>query len=162
MSVGETLRLYDDATLSLLQRANLLVAAWRNDPTLAQMLVIAKHIERWRETFGEEVAFVNVIGGNVESLSKEARTEANRITARYPNNLCSAHVVLIGGLAGGLARTILRAMALVGRHQSPWRVFDNNRTAAEWVAGHLHGRANQRWETADVLSVLNQAMIIQR
>ncbi len=150
-------RLYEDETLVVTQNDNLLVCSWLEAPTLAQMITVGKHVDRWRQTFGDDVAFVNVIlGGKVEDFSNEARVEANQMTERFPRNLCTAHVVLVGGLPGMLARTILRAMRLIGRHQSPWRVFDNCAVAAEWIALILDGHAGRRWTPAEVLNTLNR------
>jgi hypothetical protein len=149
--------LHDDPTLTVLQRANLLVCAWREAPTLEQMLVIGKHIERWRGLYGDRVAFVNVFtAGRLDKLSKDAREEANRLTARFPKNLCSAHVVLVSGMTGTLTRTILRAMSLVGGNVSPWRVFGTVRDAAPWVFKHLEGQASLVWTEADVLALLTR------
>ena len=67
--------------------------------------------------------------------------------------------VLVKGLSGILTRTVMRALRMVGRSSSPWRVFDSCPEAAGWIAQHLDGHVGLRWSTAEVLAVLTQASI---
>ena len=151
-------QLHRDAGLSVLRCDNLLIAAWHAAPTLAQMRIVERHIDGWRLTYGNEVVFVNVIvEGRMDAFSAEARDAANRLTEKYPRSLCVANVVLIGGLPGMLIRTVLRAMRMVGRYESPWKVFDDNQAAATWIAPQLDGHLQLSWTTASILAVLEEA-----
>jgi len=151
-------QLHRDASLSVVRSDNLLVAAWHAAPTLELMRIVERHVDTWRQRYGDDVVFVNlIVDGRIEAFSAEARDAANRLTEKYPRSLCVANVVLVGGLSGVLIRTVMRAMRMVGRYQSPWKVFDDNRTAAAWIAPQLDGHLELRWTTASILAVLEEA-----
>ena len=151
-------QLHHDPTFTLSRCENLAVAAWWDAPTVAQIGVVERNMDVMRRAFRDEMAFVNVIvAGRIESFSKDVREAANRLTEKHPRSLCVANVVLVEGIAGVLTRTIMRAMRMVGRNESPWRVFDNCAAAAAWIAPHLDGHASLVWSSDDVLAVLNQA-----
>jgi len=150
--------LHEDPTFVLLRRDNLMVAAWHDAPSLAQMRIIGRHMDVWRPPYDHHVAYVNVIvNGRVEGFNAEVREAAKRLSEKYPPALCVANIVLVQGLSGILTRTVMRAMRMVGRTHSPWRVFDSCGEAATWIAQQLDGQVNLTWSASEVLAVLNQA-----
>src|SRR5579859_3934314 len=98
--------LYEDAGLSLTRCENLMVATWRQAPTMLQMKFVGTHIANLHRDFGEELGFVNLaVSGKPELISKEVREDANRLARRW-KSACSAHIVLVDGLAGVVVRSI--------------------------------------------------------
>jgi hypothetical protein len=150
MTTKTNATVYEDAGLSLTRCENLMVATWRQAPTPFQMKLVGTHIATLHQEFGEEVGFVNLaVSGKPELISKEVRDDANRLARRW-QSLCSAHVVLVDGLAGVVVRSILRAMVVVSGNTSPWRVFDDCRTAAAWIAARLDGHVRLAWSSAEI------------
>jgi hypothetical protein len=157
MPTKTTAALHDGDGLLLLRCENLLVAAWRQAPSMLEMKIVGTHIAQLHRDHGEEVGFVNLaISGKAELITKEVRDEGNRLARRWAS-ACSAHVVLVEGLAGVVVRSILRAMSVVSGHSTPWRVFDDIHTAAPWIAERIDGRAGCTWNAADVEAILADA-----
>jgi hypothetical protein len=45
-------------------------------------------------------------------------------------------------------------MVVVSGNSGPWRVFDETRRAAEWIAARLDGRAGLAWSSGEVDAIL--------
>ena len=151
MSTTETL--YSDATLLVAAQRNLLILAWTDAPSAAQL----RECGRLGRVLGRKhpggIAMLDLLISGTAKFSNEMREEAVKIT-RDPKlfRLGVADVVLVSGLVGVAARAILSTVALIGRPVVPNRMFGNLADATAWLAPKL-ALGGEPWSAAEIIAI---------
>ncbi|MEM9188035.1 MAG: hypothetical protein AAGF12_02575 [Myxococcota bacterium] len=148
--------LYQDQRLQICVQRNMFAAGWFGMPELRHMHEVERCYEDLRSEWPDGVGFANVIVGGVPNFSREVREDAARQTAKGDEqDLATAHLILVDGLAGAAVRAFLSTMLLVGRSTVPNRVFSDCGVAAGWVAGLLN-RVPPPWDATDMQRFLER------
>mgnify|MGYP001601178916 CR=1 FL=1 len=152
--MSSTIHVYQDETLRLWSRRELLVAAWFDAPNAEQMREVGRAGRALAAQHVEGSALANVIVSGLPRFSDPVREEGIRIARERTFRRGSCHVILAGGLAGAAARAFMSMVLLVGtraigKGAARAKVFGEVFEASEWMAELLGGEWT-RFELADL------------
>lgn len=131
--------LHDDGELRLGATRNLLVAVWREAPTVEQLRVVERAIVALAKERGESVGYVNAILAGGNRFPPEVREEVTRIARAPLPYVGVAHLVKLPGWKGPAARAFVRAAITIANAPAPNRVFRDERACAAWMCDRLGG-----------------------
>ena len=146
--------IHQEATFRLCVSENLLVAVWTEAPELEQMRAFGRALRALLSKHGRRTGSINLILSGTPRFTDTVRAEAVRLM-KDPRlqSSCTAHIVLVGGLAGAAARAFLSTVVLLGRPATPSKVFGETRTAAIWLAPLL-SQAGGAWSIDQLVELL--------
>lgn len=135
--------LHDDGTLKLGATKNLIVAVWRETPTVEQLRLIEEK-SREQSKHGA-IGYINAILAGSGRFPPEVRAEVTRLArdAAIPR-VGTAHLVLLSGWQGPAARAFVRAAIAIARSPYVNRVFRDAGSCSSWMADRLG------WSASDV------------
>jgi hypothetical protein len=153
---------HQEATFRLVVSENLLVAVWSEAPELDQMHAFVRALRAVIGKHGRRTGSINLILAGTPRFTDDVRAEAVRLM-RDPRlqSSCTAHIVLVGGLAGAAARAFMSTVLLLGRPATPSRVFSETRTAAMWLAPLL-SQGGGAWSVVELIELLASIEVAAR
>lgn len=128
--------IYEDETSRQAYVGPLHIAAWFDAPTLSQMRVYGRHAVALAARH-ERTALMTLIVKGRPSFDPAVRDEVKRLTSRGIHRAGTAHVVLATGLVGAAARAFMSTSVLVGRPNTPTKVFGDLDEAGIWLGQRL-------------------------
>jgi hypothetical protein len=148
--------LFEDPILRLVGERDLLVGVWFDAPALEHIGVLSRESHALHARF-PRTAYANVIVRGVPKFTTEVRAAVEQLTRETdPWGRATAHVILLGGLAGSAVRAFLSTTMLVARSKTPTKVFGDTAAAAKWMSGQLAEGA-ERWTFAELHGLLERA-----
>jgi hypothetical protein len=103
-----TITVIEHGTLRLVTERNVVVAAWRDAPSVAQLNAVERAGRVACVRYAGKTTLVNLILSGTPNFSGEVRAEVarmNGLTDLFP--IAAAHVVLVPGIVGTTVRTFL-------------------------------------------------------
>lgn len=150
--------IYQDETMRLTSRRELLVASWFDAPTAEQMRRVGRAGQDLARANPNGAALANVIVRGVPRFRDDVREEGIRIARERTFAKGSCHLVLVDGLAGAAVRAFMSMVLLVGKRgigntAAQVRVFGEVDTASRWFAPLL----GEPWTTSELADALEAA-----
>jgi len=146
----------EHGTLRLVSERNLVIAAWRDAPTLPQLHAVERAGRGAGPRHGK-AALVNLILSGTPNFSPEVLAEVARMNGVNDlYTLGAAHVIVVPGLIGIAVRAFLSTTMLLQKPHAPTRIFGEVAPAIPWLVGLLQG-ADERWTAAQVSAVFARA-----
>ncbi len=145
--------LYTDPVLQISAHQNLLIIAWSDAPTAAQMRECERAGRSLARKHSGGIALLDLILSGKPNFSSEVREEAVKLN-RDPTlfRLGIADAVLVSGLVGVAVRAFLSTVALLARSKVPSRVCASLADAEEWLLPQLT-RGDQSWVSGDMVKL---------
>jgi hypothetical protein len=133
MGAAETY--YRDSIVHMVSGPRLIVAAWRDAPTLTQtdaLWRINADVREW--TGDDDVAFCNVAISGTPIFDAAVREQIQAMNREYgARGLAQANLVLLEGFAGTAVRAFLSTVNLVARTKVPVKIFGERRETERWL-----------------------------
>ena len=127
-------QLHRDATLRVITHGHVMLASWRDAPTIEQMLIMGRISRTFVRTHDHNTALWNAILSGKPTFSEAVRREVNTQSADPAlQGLGTAHVVLLDGFTGAATRAFLSAANLASRPKTPTKVFGDIASASTWL-----------------------------
>lgn len=150
-------RIYQDRNFRLESHRNVMIAVWSEAPTLPQARVLHREAELFAKHNPGGQSFANIVAGGVPMFTEPVRDELVKLGKSHSIfTLGSAHIILVGGMAGSAVRAFLSTVFLISRPQAPNRVFGSIAEAVTWLHGRLGGSQAQ-WTGNELRDAIEQA-----
>lgn len=151
-----TPRLIEEGTLRMLVERNLVVAAWREAPTVAQLRALERAGRSLEDQLPGKNVLLNLMISGTPNFSAEVREEAIRLSG-VPDifSLAAAHVILAQGLVGTAVRAFLSTVVLLSKPPTPTKIFGDKTPATTWLMEHLKA-SGEPWSRDQILSLARQ------
>lgn len=147
----------DHGTLRLVTERNVVVAAWRDAPSVAQLNAVERAGRAAGARYASKTALVNLILSGTPNFSSEVRAEVARMNGLTDLfQVGAAHVVLVPGLVGTTVRTFLSTSMLLVKPHAPTRVFGDAEPAARWLSELLRP-PGEPWTAAQLTALFARA-----
>jgi hypothetical protein len=156
--VAEVSPMHADATCSIVRSRNLLVVAWRQTPEVGHLRLVDRRLDEMHARHAGRFGFVNIlISFRPELFTKDRLDMVHKMTSDKPP-VPTAHVILLAGISGTIARTILRAVPLVTmKAKIPWCTFGDVSSAATWIASNVV-REDGVWSQGEVGDLMRDSI----
>ncbi len=150
-------KIYEDRSLRLASHRNVMFSVWTDAPTLPQVRTIHREGEIFVRANPTGQALVNIVVGGIPLFTDAVREElVKMMRSRAMFSLGTAHVILVGGMAGSAVRAFLSTVMLLARPPAPNRVFGTAVETVAWLHGRLGGTAAQ-WTANELRDALEDA-----
>ena len=148
--------LAEEGSLRIIASRNVLVAAWRDAPTMSQLHALERVGRERGEQYPRGTALLNLALSGKPDFSADVRKETARVSA-LPDIfvLATAHIVLVRGLVGAAVRAFLSTSVLMARPTRPTKVFGDTLPAVDWVLARL-APAGEAWTRQGLVAVVDQ------
>ncbi len=113
---------------------NLGLLAWRNAPEVDDIRYLRSYARTLGQTYSGKAGCIDIAFTGTPRFSEDLRTEVHGLATDpkvFP--LGTAHVVMLGGLAGAAVRAFIATVTLVSRPPAPAKVFANLEEAGAWL-----------------------------
>lgn len=144
--------------LRIVADGRVLLALWRDTPTLADLRALRSAVFAHQQGLGgARQAFLNLIAGVDVARPPDDQTQDaayQLLLDAAPGRCCTAYVVPVPGFVGVGVCAVLSGWMQRGRPASPTRVFRTLSAAAPWVVGHLRDRG---WSPEHLLRLADSA-----
>lgn len=151
------LKVHEDPTLRMVSHRNVMFTVWTDAPTLSQVRVFHRESEVFTRSHPSGQVLVNMVLGGVPLFTEPVRDELVKIMKQGTTyTLGTAHLILVGGMAGSAVRAFLSTAMLLARPKVPNRVFGTVADAAVWVHERLGG-AGAQWTVNELRDALEDA-----
>lgn len=150
--------LHEDATWRLATRKNLALSVWTGAPSAGQIRTFHRHAERFSHNHSAGQLLCSIVLRGAPDFSQETRTElAKMVRDNKIFSLGSAHLILLGGLAGTAVRTFLNTVVLIAKPTAPLRVFAEKGAAVVWMHTQL-SKAPEAWLNNEIRQAMDEAI----
>ncbi|MCU0656005.1 MAG: hypothetical protein MUF64_12330 [Polyangiaceae bacterium] len=148
---------FEETTLRLVAERNVVVAAWRDAPTVPQLRLVERVGRGVELRYPGQTALINLILSGTPRFSAEVRAEVGRMNNQDDLYvLAAAHVILVEGFLATAVRAFLSTTMLVVKPATPTKIFGDTTLAARWVAERL-AASGERWTPEQLLALAKQA-----
>jgi hypothetical protein len=144
---------YKSPSLEVGTARNLLVAAWNETPTVADMVGLTSAARALNRPYPKGSGLINLVLRGTPKFTDEVRAAFVKVNSDpMAFSLGSARVLLVGGMAAVAVRAFLNTVSLVSKRVRPVRTFLGVAEAAEWLAPKL-SVGGLAWSAAEVEGV---------
>jgi hypothetical protein len=137
--MGDVTTEFQDEILHLVAGPRIIVAAWRDAPTMVHMKPLWDLNAAIRRRLGDDhVAYANVVLSGTPLFSSEVREEVTALSRDYGSRgIAQANLILLEGFAGTAVRAFLSTMNLIARTKAPVKVFGTREETEHWLLERL-------------------------